>query len=51
LDEIPVRELKKVFDNWVKLLTAVTRGMEATYLEKYNYFRDLQRFNLEVQLA
>jgi hypothetical protein len=32
LNEIPVRELRKVFDTWIKRLTAVTRGMETTYL-------------------
>jgi hypothetical protein len=26
LNEIPVRELKKVFDTWTKRLMAVTRG-------------------------
>jgi hypothetical protein len=26
LNEIPFRELRKVFDTWVKRLTAVTRG-------------------------
>jgi hypothetical protein len=26
LNEIPVRELRKVFDTWIKRLTAVTRG-------------------------
>jgi hypothetical protein len=34
LNEIPVRELRMLFDTWIKRLTAVTRGMEATYLEE-----------------
>jgi hypothetical protein len=34
LNEIPVRELRKVFDIWIKHLTAVTRGMEATDFEE-----------------
>jgi hypothetical protein len=34
LNEIPVRELRKVFDTRIKRLTDVTRGMEATYLEE-----------------
>jgi histone-lysine N-methyltransferase SETMAR len=34
LNEIPVRELRKVFDTWIERLTAVTRGMEVTYLEE-----------------
>jgi hypothetical protein len=34
LSEILVRELRKVFDTWIKRLMAVTRGMEATYLEE-----------------
>jgi transposase len=34
LNEIPVRELPKVFDTWIKRLTAVTRGIEATYLQE-----------------
>jgi hypothetical protein len=42
LNEIPVRELRKLFDPWIKRPTAVTRGMEATYLKKENYFRGLQ---------
>jgi hypothetical protein len=27
LNEMPVRELRKVFDTWIKRLTAVTRGI------------------------
>jgi hypothetical protein len=34
LNEVPVRELGKLLDTWIKHLTAVTRGMEATYLEE-----------------
>jgi hypothetical protein len=34
LNEIPVQQLRKVFDTWIKRLMAVTRGMEATYLEE-----------------
>jgi hypothetical protein len=34
LNEIPVRELGKVFDTWIKRLMAVNRGVEATYLKE-----------------
>jgi hypothetical protein len=34
MNEILVRELRKVFDAWIKRLTVVTRGIEATYLEE-----------------
>jgi hypothetical protein len=34
LNEIPIRELRKVFDTWIKSLPAVTPGMGATYLEE-----------------
>jgi hypothetical protein len=34
LNEIPLRELRKVFGTCFKHLTAVTQGMEATYLEE-----------------
>jgi hypothetical protein len=34
LNEIPVRELRKVFDTWTKRLTVVTGRMEVTYLEE-----------------
>jgi hypothetical protein len=34
LNDIPVRELRKVFDTGIKRLMAVTRGMQATYLEE-----------------
>jgi hypothetical protein len=48
LNEMPVRELRKVFDTWIERLTAVTRGMEATCLEEQNLFRDLQLLTLRV---
>jgi hypothetical protein len=46
LNKISIRELRKVVNTWLKRLTAVTRGVEATYLEEYNYFRSLQLLTL-----
>jgi hypothetical protein len=34
LNEIPVRELRKGFDTWIKRLTVATLGMEATCREE-----------------
>jgi hypothetical protein len=51
LNEIPVRELRKVFDTWIKRLTAVTRG-DGSYISwGIKLLSGSPTFNLEVQLG
>jgi hypothetical protein len=51
LNEIPVRELRKVFDSWIKRLTAVIRG-DGSYISWWiKLLLGSSTFNLDVQLA
>jgi hypothetical protein len=51
LNEIPIRELRKGFNTWIKRLTGVTRG-DGSYISYGIKLRERSStFNLEVQLG